>query len=284
MISERNKGRILIISAALLWGLAGVCVKSIPWNSMSIMASRCFITIIILGITKKDFRIHFTKKSALGGIMGSLCGVLYMMSIKMTTAATAIVLQYIAPILVFLYTVFVQKIKPKIYEAVIVFIVFGGCFLSFAGDLDPTKIIGNILGLASGFAFASQIIIFSDKNTDSAEGLYIGNIFSFIVCVPFMFFDNNLEFTPRIIFWVLVLGIFQYGLANVCYSKGCTLLNKVETSLLLTIEPIFNPIPVWLVTGETMKPLSFVGFLVVITGIVLYAALPVLTRKRESFS
>lgn len=280
-ISNNTKGRFFIVSTALLWGLAGVCVKSIPWNPFSIMASRCAIGIVMLGITRKSFKIRPDKKTLLGSVMMSLTGLLYMASIKLTTAATAIVLQYIAPILVFLFTVAVQKIKPKISEAVIVLAVFGGCVLSFADGLDPTRFLGNILGLVSGFTFAGQIIIFSDPHTDPPGGMYLSNLISCIFCLPFMFFDKGLVFSPKVLFWVLILGVFQYGLANICYSKGCTLLSKTETSLLLTIEPIFNPIPVWIVTGEKPGAKALIGFVIVIAAVTVYGLLPVLENRKN---
>lgn len=281
-LKDKTKGRLLIVATALLWGLAGVCVKSIPWNSFSIMASRCGIGILMLGINKKSFRLRFNKQTLLGAIMMSLMGILYMMAIKLTTAATAIVLQYVAPILVFLYAVIFQKRKPKLTETLIVLAVFGGCVLSFSDQLDVSHFFGNALGLLSGVALAGQIIVFSEKTSDAAEGTYMSNVVSFIVCLPFMFFDKALDFSPKTIFWVLVLGIFQYGLANICYARGCQKIDKIETSLLLTIEPIFNPIPVWIVTGEKMGPLALAGFVIVITAVTLYGALPLIEKKLQS--
>lgn len=273
------KGRFFIIMTALLWGLAGVCVKSIPWNSFSIMAARCGIGIIMFAVIRKGLKIRFNKRTLFGAVMMSITGILYMMSIKLTTAATAIVLQYTAPIFVFLYSVIFQKRKAKLYETFIVLLVFGGCVLSFIDELDPTRMLGNILGLLSGISFAAQIIVFSDKKADSQDGMYLSNIISFITCVPFMFFDKNMAFSPKIIFWVLILGIFQYGLANIFYAKGCQLINKIETSLLLTIEPVFNPIPVFLYTGELPGPLAIIGFIIVVGGITLYGIEPVIEKK-----
>lgn len=281
LMKDKTKGRLLIVATALLWGLAGVCVKSIPWHSVSIMAARCGIGIIMLGINKRSFRLRGNKKTLLGAVFMSLTGLLYMASIKLTTAATAIVLQYIAPILVFLFSVVVQKVKPKLAEALIVLAVFGGCVLSFADQLDPSRVLGNALGLLSGVTFAGQIIVFSDKSADSNDGMYLSNVLSFIVCLPFMFFDRALDFSPKTVFWVLILGIFQYGMANICYARGCQKIDKIETSLLLTIEPIFNPIPVWIVTGEKMGPLALAGFVIVITAVTLYGALPLIEKKLQ---
>lgn len=278
--NQQTTGRLYIITTALCWGLAGVCVKSIPWNSFSIMASRCFIGIIMFSILRKSVRVKFNRYTLAGSVMTSITGILYMMSIKLTTAATAIVLQYTAPIFVFLYSVLFQKQKAKLSETLIVLMVFSGCVLSFIDELDPTRMLGNILGLLSGISFAAQIIIFSDEKANSEDGMYLSNLLSFIFCAPFMPFDKNMAFSPEIIFWVLVLGIFQYGLANICYAKGCRLINKIETSLLLTIEPIFNPFPVFFVTKEFPGPLAIAGFITVIAGITLYGVLPVLKKRK----
>ncbi len=277
---QQNKGRFYILSTALLWGLAGVCVKSIPWNSFSIMASRCLIGIFMFAAVRKSFKLKFNRYTLFGSVMMSITGILYMMSIKLSTAATAIVLQYTAPIFVFLYYVVFRKRKAKFAETLIVITVFGGCLLSFIDELDATKLLGNVLGLLSGVSFAAQIICFGDKRADSNEGMYLSNILSFIFCAPFMFFDKNMSFSPETIFWVLILGIFQYGLANIFYAKGCQRINEIETSLILTVEPVFNPIPVFLVTGEFPGPLAIIGFFAVILGITAYSLLPVLEKKK----
>ena len=274
-----TKGRLLMLATALLWGLAGVCVKSISWNSMSIMSARCFIAVIMILITRRSFKLSINKKTALGAVMMCLTGILYMMSIKLTTAATAIVLQYIAPILVYLYTVIFRHEKLRACEAAIVLAVFGGCVLSFADGLDPTKMLGNALGLLSGVTFAAQIIILNDDDTNSEDGVFLSNIIGIFAGLPFMFFDKGLNFEPKTIMWLLILGIFQYGLANICYAKGCQHVDKIEGALILTVEPIFNPIPVWIVTGEKPGPLAMAGFVIVVIGVGMYGALPLIRKK-----
>ena len=276
---EHNLGRILIASTAILWGLAGVCVKSITWSSFSLMAARSLISLLMLVAVKKTFKAKLTKANIFGAIAMSATGILYVESIKRTTAGTAIVLQYIAPILVFLYSVIFQKRKAKLSEAVITVAVFGGCVLSFADSLDPTRIAGNILGLLSGVTFAVQIIIMNSENSDSDDCLYLSNIMSLVFCLPFIFFDKNLSFDKTNIVWILILGIFQYGLANILFSRGIKRVDKVEGSLLLTIEPIFNPIPVAIFCGEKMGNLAIAGFAVVVLFVTLYGLLPTIEEK-----
>lgn len=277
---QLNIGRLQIALTAVLWGLAGICVKSIEWSSMSLMAARSIISLIMIFCFKRSFRVRFTKTNLLGALMMSATGILYVEAIKLTTAGTAIVLQYIAPILVFLFSVIFQHRKAKLSEALITLAVFGGCVLSFADNLDPTKIAGNLLGLASGVTFAGQIIIMNRSDSDSDDCLLISNGISFLFCLPFLFFDSHLVFDAKNIVWVLILGVFQYGLANILFSKGIKKVDKIEASLILTIEPIFNPIPVALFGIEKMGTLAVVGSAVVIIFVALYGLLPAFEERR----
>lgn len=277
---ENNIGRLLIAATAVLWGLAGVCVKSIEWSSMSLMAARSLISLIMIFAVKRSLKVRFTKTNILGALMMSATGILYVMSIKMTTAGTAIVLQYIAPILVFLFAVIFQHRKAKLSEALITLAVFGGIVLSFADSLDPTHVVGNLLGLLSGVTFAGQIIVMNHEDSDSDDCMVMSNAISFLFCVPFLFFDNNLIFDAKNIIWVLILGVFQYGMANILFSRGIKKVDKVEGSLILTIEPIFNPIPVAIFCGEKMGPLAIIGFIIVIVFVSLYGLLPTIEERR----
>lgn len=286
IVEEKNKsaaspatGRLLMVLTAVLWGLAGVCVKSIQWGTMSLVAARSVLSLLMLFAAKRSFRVNFTKWNIFGAVMMSATGMLYVEAIKLTTAGTAIVLQYIAPILVFLFAVIFQHRKVKVSEALITLAVFGGIVLSFADDLDASRILGNILGLCSGFTFAGQIIIMNRPDTDSEDSLLISCMLSLVISAPFMFFDNDLVFDAKNIIWVLILGIFQYGLANVLFGFGIQKIDKVEASLILTVEPIFNPIPVAIFCGEEMGSLALVGFGIVVFFVTLYGLLPTIETR-----
>lgn len=208
---ERNvkmKGRILLICAAALWGLAGVCVKSISWGAFSINAVRSAISFILLAIAQKSIRMRFSKFNVFGAVMTTTTALLYMAANKYTTAGTAIVLQYMAPIYIFLYSVIFKHRKAHWYELLITLVVFGGCVLSFADSIDPTHLFGNILAAASGLTFAAELIITNDKRTDAADTVMMSNLLGVLIGVPFMFFDKGLTFTAQNLIWMGILGVF----------------------------------------------------------------------------
>ena len=276
---EKNTGRILMLCTALLYGLTGVCVKSVTWGALPIIAFRSIVSLIMLFCVKKSLKLKFTRINIAGAVMMTVTSILYVMSIKLTTAGTAIVLQYIAPILVFLFAVIFQGRKARGYEIVLTFTVFAGCVLSFADTIDLTHILGNLLAVASGFTYAGQIIIMNRQNCDPQDTAIISNAMCFLVCLPFMF-TETLSWDFNNIFWLLILAIFQYGLANILFSKGINRIDAVEASLLLTIEPVFNPIPVAIFCGEHMGPLAIIGSATVIISIILYTLLPRLLTKK----
>ena len=277
---NKAKGRIMIIGAALLWGLAGVCVKSITWGSMSIVAVRCFVSLIMLFIYKRSIRLKFSKANIAGALAMSVTGILYIVAIKLTTAGTAIVLQYIAPILVFLYAIIFKGRKARTLEVVLTLCVFAGCVLSFADNLDFTHILGNLIALGSGFTYAAQIIIMNSSACDSIDCSIISNGISIIICLPFMLSDN-LVFDAKNIFWLLIMAVFQYGISNILFARGVKIIDPVETSLLLTVEPVFNPIPVAIICGEHMGAAAIAGSALVIISITLYTLLPRLLSRRN---
>lgn len=279
---QKNKGRLLILSTALLWGLAGVCVKSVSWGALSISAVRSVISLLMVFAVKREFRVNLSRINLWGGLTFCLTGVLYVAAIKLTTAGTAIVLQYIAPILVFLFEVVFRGKKPRPWEILLTLSVFFGIVLSFFDAIDMTRIVGNLLGLLSGVFYASHIILMNAPESNADDCVAVGNVLSILLCTPFLFFDTALVFDVRNVVWILVLGVFQYGLPNILFAKGCTLLDDVECSLLLTIEPIFNPILVALVCGERMGLPAVVGAAIVIASVTLYSLIPKLQKRRSA--
>ena len=274
-----TSGKIYLLLTGILWSTAGVCAKFIPWGALSITSFRGGIGTITLLLLIKKPRIRITLRNFMGAAALLGTGTLFMLANKLTTAANAIVLQYTAPIIVLLYTVVIKKKKPTWFELAIMAMVFSGCVLAFADKLDTGHILGNILGLGSGFTFAAMILINRDPKTNAQECQLLGNLMSFVVLLPFLLFDSKVTFDLPVIGVALYLGIFQYGLASFLFSIGIKKANPVTASILLTMEPICSPIWVFLFLGEAPGALAIAGFAVVVLSVTAYTLLPVLLKR-----
>ena len=280
------KGNMLILTTALLWSTAGMLVKSIPWSPFTIASIRGLIaTLSLLGLRQLKRKsgnyapIRFTKHNIAAGVAMFLTSSLFLASNKLTTAANAIVLQYISPILILLYTAVVKKRKPSKVEILLTAIVFLGCVLAFSDKLGGNGTLGDILALLSGVTFAALILISRMEKTQAEDGQIIGCGLSFICCLPFMLTDATLSFTVESVGAMLCLGLFQYSLANFLFAKGVKLTEPTSASIILVMEPIMSPVWVFLARGEAPGVRALLGFVMVIAAVTLHSLLPFIMRK-----
>ena len=75
------------------------------------------------------------------------------------------------------------------------------------------------------------------------------------------------------------MGIFQLGLAYICFTTGIRTAPPVSASLVSGIEPILNPVLVAIVVGESLSGLALLGGAIVFISIMVYN---VLTSKLEN--
>lgn len=279
-------GGLYILLTALLWSTAGLCVKLLPWSAFSIASVRgllCGLLLLVLRLfqrPKTPFR--FSRQNVLAGFCMFATSTLYMLAIKMTTAANAIVLQYIAPIFVLLYSIVVQKKRPSRMDIGLTIVVFAGCVLSFAGELQAGGMLGNLFAVLSGVALAGQILSNRDPETVPRDGLLIGCGLSFLVFLPSLVTDPGFILTPQTIGIGLFLGLVQYGVANLCFAKGILTTDAVRASLIFTIEPILTPVWVFLATGERPTGLAVAGLICVVSAVTLQSVYPLLTKRKKA--
>jgi drug/metabolite transporter (DMT)-like permease len=187
----------------------------------------------------------------------------------LTTAANAIFLQYTAPIYVVLLGYWFLREKPSRTDWLSMFIIFLGMFLFFGDKLSTDGFYGNILAVLSGLTSAIMIVSFrAQKDGAPAESFLIASLGTAIFCFPYV-----LKETWTVTNWLIIayLGIFQLGLAFVFFTIGIKHIPALEANLVGTLEPVFNPVWVFLFLGEKMGTYALFGGLVVLGGVILSA-------------
>jgi drug/metabolite transporter (DMT)-like permease len=84
--------------------------------------------------------------------------------------------------------------------------------------------------------------------------------------------------------WSIIayLGIFQIGLAFILFTKSIKHIPALEANLIGTLEPVFNPVWVYLFLGEAMGRYALFGGLVVLTGVVVSAVGSAQESRRQT--
>ena len=267
---KQSKGIFYVLAAAVLFSIGGLCIKVVPWSPLAINGARNLLSSIMIGIYLKVTKHKIVINPAV--IFGAICmtGVttLYTIANKLTTAANTIVLQFTAPIFViFLMWIFFKE-KPKRVDVIASAVVFVGIIFFFIDGLSSGNMLGDILAVISGVAYAGVFMMNSFEKSDSLSSIFLGQALSAVIGIWFVFGETDFGITA--IGGIVALGIFQVGLAYILMSKGLDEVPAVTASLTTAIEPILNPLWVAIFYHEMISPLAFVGAVIVIVGIVGY--------------
>jgi len=194
---------------------------------------------------------------------------LFITSTKLTTAANSIFLQYTAPIYVVLLGYWFLGEKPSRTDWLAMLVIFAGLTLFFADKLSPEGFYGNLLAILSGVTSAIMMVSFrAQKDGNPAES----NLIAFLVTATFgLPFVLKETWTVNSVLILAFLGVFQIGFAFIFFTKGIKHIPALEANLIGTLEPVLNPIWVFLFYGESMGRFALVGGLVVLGGVILSA-------------
>jgi drug/metabolite transporter (DMT)-like permease len=267
--TQRQTSLLFVILAAILWSTSGLFVRLLDWPPLAIVAGRGLFASLLFAVYLRRLPRRWTRWQLLaaGGLV--LTQLFYVIAVKMTTAANAIFLQFTAPIYVIVLGAWLLHERPTRVDWISTVVIFAGLILFFSDGLNPQGFTGNVLAVISGVTLALMIIAMrAQKHANPAESALLGNLCLGVFGFPFLF---QAHWTP--LNWTLVayLGLIQIGLGFCFYSYGIRHVSALEATLVGTLEPILNPLWVFLVLGEKPGPLALTGALVVLAGVVFNA-------------
>lgn len=267
MDKSRKKAILYLITASILWSIGGLFIKLVNWNPMAIAGARSGIAAIVMLLYLKKPVTHVGKTKLLGACTYASLLIFFVTANKLTTSANAILLQFTAPIWVVLFSKFFLNEKIKKYDLTTIIFVIWGMILFFMGDLGNGTAIGNCIAILSGISMAGMVIFLKrlDDDDSPVEMTFLGNVITFIIGVPFFF-----QSIPSLnsILGLLILGIFQLGISYIFYTLAVKHVSPVEAILIPVLEPLLNPVWVFLFTGEAPGTYAFIGGAIVIIAII----------------
>jgi len=279
---DRKRALLLLAITAVLWSTGGLLIKSVAINPLAIAGIRSAIASVIIFIYLRRPRFIWSPAQIGGAIACAATFILFVTSTKLTTAANAILLQYTAPIWVAIFGGWFIGEKTTRSDWVIIGIVFVGMALFFVDDLAPGGLLGNFIAIAAGFAFGWFILFMRKLNGQSTvETSLLGNILVAVVGLPFMF---SVMPDPKGWAALVGLGVFQLGISYILFSLAVKHATALDSVLVPTIEPLLNPVWVFLLLRERPGPWALVGGAIVLVSVTarsVLAARAGLPEKRK---
>ena len=278
---EQRKGLLLIFLASVLFSLGGLLIKVIPWQALTINAWRCGISVCMLLLFAKI--THHKLKLTPGVLAGAAAMCLtvssYALANKLTTAANAILIQFTNPVFVILFLWLFFHEKPKKLDIITCVVVFGGIACFFLDGLSAGNLLGNAVALFSGLCYAWVFLLNKIPGGDPLYSTILGHAMCVLIGLPSAVRET--EYSGPIILCAILMGVFQLGLAYVCFTTGIRTAPPVSASLVSGIEPILNPVLVAIVLGESLSGLALLGGAIVFISIMIYNILTVRTENTE---
>lgn len=275
--SPSNLGsRLRVLAAAALFSSGGAAIKAVSLNAWQVASFRSAVAAVALFLMLPETRRRPTLRVLLVGLAYAATMVLYVLSNKLTTSASAIFLQSTAPLYVLLLSPWLLEERIRVADLVYMSVLAVGLGAFFVG-LDPVSatapnpFLGNVLATLAGVSWALTVMGLralgrGDTDWSAASALW-GNILAFLGCLALAL----PVVASRPVDWLVIgyLGVFQIALAYVFLIRGLRRLRALEASLLLILEPVLNPIWAWLVHGERPGSWSIAGGILILLATLL---------------
>ena len=270
----------LLVLTALLWSFGGLLIKSIHWNPMAIAAGRSAIAALVILLAVRPVSLHWSSALVGGAVAYAANVTLFVVANKLTSAANAILLQWTAPIYVALFGRWFLGETTKRKDWVTIGMVLGGMTLFFVNNLTLRGFWGNVCAIISGMAFGwMALFLRKQKHATPVESVLLGNVLTALIGLPFCF-----QSLPDLSSWtnLVGLGVFQLGCSYLLYAAAIKHVTAIEASLIPVLEPVLNPVWVFLFAGESPGPWAILGGAVILGSITVRGVLGVRSQPLRS--
>jgi drug/metabolite transporter (DMT)-like permease len=267
-MNENRMAVLMLLSAAIFWSTSGVLIKLVALPSLAIAGWRSLIAGgVILLLCRKEVKVSWSSNALLAAVCIGLFCICFVVATKLTTAANAIVLQYAA-------SAYVAIMAPRMLgeptcrqDWYVLTMVAAGICLFFMDDLSMRGILGILVGIAGSLFWAGAMIFLrKSRNGSTSWPIALGNFMAAGVCLPVMFRQ-----APTSMDWIGLagLGVISLGIGYAVFSYGIKRVRALEAVLIPSIEPLINPVWVFLFTGEMPGRWAFVGGTLVLAAVTL---------------
>jgi len=280
---EQLKGFLSAIATALLWSSSGLVIKLVDWHPIAISGARSLVAALLLIAINRRFKLPRSVAGWGAALAYGISVTLFVIANKLTTSANAIFLQYLAPAFVAVLGIFLLKESLRLFDWLILSGVLGGMVLFFFDRMDSGQLAGNIVAVASGLTFALFIVCMRinsvRKSGKPIDSVIVSHLFAMVISIPFVITSPPPD--GRGVAGVLFLGLVQIGFSSLTFTYAVARVTAFSVSIISLLEPVMNPVWVYLIIGELPTPLAVAGGSIIIVLVTLRSTL-VLRRARTA--
>lgn len=285
---SRWRGYAMVVGACVCWGVMATVAKLLfrdrgvdPLFLVVVRSYLAALTLFAVFAIVHPAGLRIGRRGCwaaavvgAGGLMSN--NFFYFQAIHLTSVATALLLQYQAPILVALYTLLVQRQRLSGRLLLSLALVVVGCALVIR-VYDPAVLRPNLLGVAAGLATACAFAFYLLASRAALRTMGPWTLLTYaylcaslawaVVIPPWQIFAHRFDAGTWWAFLaVATIGtVMPFGLL----INGLKFLPPTQVSIISTLEPVVAAVAAYVILGETLLPLQILGGGLVLAGVVV---------------
>lgn len=257
------RARLLIITAAVLWSMSGLFSRLLDsphyglneplLTPLQRASGRALFAALVMLPLLRPSNITFRPMMVWTALVFTIMNTTFIAAISLGSSASAILLQYSAPLWIYLVSVFVLGDPPEKRGGVSLLFGMLGVAVLLAGGWNEGNAGVVTLGLLSGLSFGGVLLCLRALRGSSAVWVTVLNhLTAGVVLIPFILHHP----TPTLAqVGVLVLfGALQMGLPYVLMAYSIRDVSPQEAATLLLLEPVLNPVWAFLIAPDRETP------------------------------
>jgi drug/metabolite transporter, DME family len=276
---------LYVLAAALLWSTGGLFIKWTTIGGLELSFWRSLFAIFTVAFFTRREGFGINRLTAAASFLYAVLLILFVLATKTTTAANAIFLQYTAPVYLLILEPVIYKEKFRSRDLITVAVCLGGMGLFFVGQLRPQDVAGNVMALASGLCFALYFLLLRHpraREVNRASSVIYGNTLAVIMTAPWGLATLT-SITGHDMIGVAYLGIIQLGVAYTFFTLGMARgVRSLDAGIICYVEPVLNPVWVFLVLGEQPSKWALLGGSIIIVAVVCHMILDARGKRKAN--
>ncbi|PKP56207.1 multidrug DMT transporter permease [Candidatus Atribacteria bacterium HGW-Atribacteria-1] len=271
---------IYLLGIVIIWGSTFAIIKDILDQIMpfTFLAYRFFLATFILFVMFwrkiKNIDKMILKKGSLIGIFLFLGYAFQTVGLKYTTATKAGFITGLSVVLVPVISHFFIKEKINRNSIIGVILAFIGLwFLNYSSNFIFN--LGDFLVLLCAISFAMHIISVGlyTKKMDYVPlvivQLAIVFVLSLLMALVFERPEIHLSYSPNVWWSIVLTGVFATALAFYMQNRFQKYSTATKTAIIFSGEPIFSAMFAYLLLGEKVGLIAWIGGLLIILGMIV---------------
>jgi len=286
-VSDYKRGFLLILFGGVFLSTLGIGTRLTESASgMQIVFYRgvglaVFATALLVFKHGRRSLAAFTESGRAGFIAGvflSLASMFIVLALVRTTAANAMFIVSLAPLLsaVFAWLILGEKVATKTWIAI--GIAIAGVSIIINGAVSTQGMSGIIFAFLMAISYGMFVVALRMGKDQEMLPTMCWSAYILVIVLAFGLDDLSVPLQDIII--GLLLGVFQVGLGCYLLILGSKHVPAAQLTLFAMMEVVLNPIWVWLGVGEVPTNATLIGGAIILVAICYEALAP----KRESLT